>query len=101
MWGGGRRKEEGGRRRGEAVLTQLKNLGLISAHISSLCPCPFPQQHVELASEKGRWELFAAKFLPEKALPWGRNSAALPRQNCLRWLLVRKTSLPYACDHQP
>lgn len=56
---------EVGKRREEAVLTQPKDLDLISEHTSTLCP--FPQQHVKLASETGHWKFsLVQNFFQEK-----------------------------------
>lgn len=76
---------EVGRRR-EAVLTQLKVLDLISEHTSTLCP--YPQQHVKLASEKGHWEFsLVQNFFQEKFCLKVEILLLLPGQNFPWWLL--------------
>lgn len=61
MWGGGRRQEE---RRGCADTAEEPDL--ISAHTSTLCQ--FPQQHAELASERGRWDSVCCKITSGESL---------------------------------
>lgn len=88
--------EAGGRRREEAVLTQLKNPDPIWRHTGALRL--FPQKHSSTAASRisirdGPLGVqFAAKFFPEKALPQGRNITTLPGQNCPWWLQASEAS---------
>lgn len=91
MWGGGRRQEE---RRGCADTAEEPEL--ISAHTSTLCQ--FPQQHAELASERGCWESVCCKITSGESLAFRHGyycffRAKLPQVaageqelfNALRW----------------